>query len=168
MKPISVSCHHANVDWCSNISEVRIISIFEAFILAFEQQLTSVYQFTRAVWKVRGLALLLRVGTSWRCGDGLFFKVPLGKRCTSYNAPPTSRKRAADRWSLRNFLPRNSLFVVGKAQKSHGVRSWLYGGCSNGVPPISMSVSIATFQSRNADAPLSWLRNPKRVLLKRP
>jgi hypothetical protein len=26
--------------------------------------------------------------------------------------------------------------MVGKAQKSHGVRSGLYGGCSNGVPPI--------------------------------
>jgi hypothetical protein len=38
----------------------------------------------------------------------------LGKWCTSYNAPPTSRKRAADRWSLRSFLPRSSLFVVGK------------------------------------------------------
>jgi hypothetical protein len=31
---------------------------------------------TRAVCKVRGLILLLRVGTSWRCGDGLFFEVP--------------------------------------------------------------------------------------------
>jgi hypothetical protein len=29
----------------------------------------------RAVWKVRGLTLLIRVGTLWRCGDGLFFKV---------------------------------------------------------------------------------------------
>jgi hypothetical protein len=26
--------------------------------------------------------------------------------------------------------------MVGKAQKSHGTRSGLYGGCSNGVPPI--------------------------------
>jgi hypothetical protein len=26
--------------------------------------------------KFRGLSLLLRVGTLWRCGDGLFFKVP--------------------------------------------------------------------------------------------
>jgi hypothetical protein len=26
--------------------------------------------------------------------------------------------------------------VVGKAQKSHGARSGLSGGCSNGVPPI--------------------------------
>jgi hypothetical protein len=34
-------------------------------------------------------------------------------------------KRAADRWSLRSFLPRSSLFMVGKAQKSHGARSEL-------------------------------------------
>jgi hypothetical protein len=33
-------------------------------------------------------------------------------------------------------LPRSSFFMVGKAQKSHGVRSGLYGGCSNGVPPV--------------------------------
>jgi hypothetical protein len=26
--------------------------------------------------------------------------------------------------------------MVGKAQKSHAVRSGLYGGCSNGIPPI--------------------------------
>jgi hypothetical protein len=32
---------------------------------------------TRAASKVRGLTLLLWVGTSWRCGDRLFFKVPL-------------------------------------------------------------------------------------------
>jgi hypothetical protein len=30
----------------------------------------------KAVWKVLGLTLLLRVGTLWRCGDGLFFEVP--------------------------------------------------------------------------------------------
>jgi hypothetical protein len=30
----------------------------------------------RAVWKVRGLTLLPRVGTLWKCGDGLFFEVP--------------------------------------------------------------------------------------------
>jgi hypothetical protein len=58
----------------------------------------------------------------WR---SLFRSTSLGKRCTSYNAPPTSRERAADRWSFRNFLPQSSLFMVGKAQKSHGVRSEL-------------------------------------------
>jgi hypothetical protein len=34
------------------------------------------YIHTRAVWKVCGLTLLLRVGTLWRCGDGLFYEVP--------------------------------------------------------------------------------------------
>jgi hypothetical protein len=32
--------------------------------------------YTRAVCKLRGLTLFLRVGTLWRCGDGLFSKVP--------------------------------------------------------------------------------------------
>jgi hypothetical protein len=68
----------------------------------------------------------------WR---SLFRSTSLGKRCISYNDPPTCRKGAADRWSPRNFLPRSSLFRVGKAQKSHGARSGLYGGCSNGVLP---------------------------------
>jgi hypothetical protein len=73
------------------------------------------------------------VEVRWR---SLFRSTTFGKRWTSYNAPPTSRKCAADRWSLRNFLPCSSHFMVGKAQKSHGARSGLYGGCSNGVPPI--------------------------------
>jgi hypothetical protein len=74
----------------------------------------------------RELTLLLQVGTLWRCGDGLFFRnTSLGKRCTSYIASPTSRKRAADRWSLRIFLPRSSLFMAGKAQKLNGARSEL-------------------------------------------
>jgi len=52
--------------------------------------------------------------------------------------------------------------MVGKAQKSHGARSGLYGGCSNGVPPISVYSSIAAFESHNADAPLRLLRHPKK------
>jgi hypothetical protein len=36
----------------------------------------SPYVNTRAVCKVRGLTLLLQVGTLWRRGDGLFFEVP--------------------------------------------------------------------------------------------
>jgi hypothetical protein len=56
--------------------------------------------------------------------------------------------------------------MVGKAQKSHRARSRLHGGCSSGVPPISVSASIATFQSHNADAPLSLFRHPKKGSLK--
>jgi hypothetical protein len=33
----------------------------------------------------------------------LFLNTSLGKRFTSYNAPPTYRKRSADRWLIRNF-----------------------------------------------------------------
>jgi hypothetical protein len=62
------------------------------------------------------------VEVRWR---SLFRSMSLGERCTSYNAPPTSRKRAADRSSLRNFLTRSFLFMVGKAHKSHGARSEL-------------------------------------------
>jgi hypothetical protein len=66
----------------------------------------------------------------------LFRSTSLVKRCTSYNSPPTYWKCAADHWSLQNVLPQSSLFMVGKAQKSHGARFGLYGGCSNGIPLI--------------------------------
>jgi hypothetical protein len=78
-----------------------------------------------------------------------FRRTSLGKRCTSYNAPPTSRKCAADRWSLWDFLPQSSLFMVGKAYKSHGTRSGLYGGCSNGVPPIQFFQAEHRIQFRS-------------------
>jgi hypothetical protein len=58
----------------------------------------------------------------------LFRSSSFGKRCTSYNAPPTSRKRAAVHWLLRNFLPWSSLFMVRKAQKSQGAISELNSG----------------------------------------
>jgi hypothetical protein len=32
--------------------------------------------YTKAVFKVHGLTLLLRAETLWRCGDGIFFEVP--------------------------------------------------------------------------------------------
>jgi hypothetical protein len=51
--------------------------------------------------------------------------------------------------------------MVGKAQTSHGARSGLYGGCSNGVSPTSVIASIV-IQPRNADAPLRLLRHPKK------
>jgi hypothetical protein len=72
------------------------------------------------------------VGVRWR---SLLQSTSLGKRCTSYNAPPTSRKRTADRWSLRNLLPRSSLFMVGKAQKSHWIEFCVRLGKSGPVEP---------------------------------
>jgi hypothetical protein len=42
--------------------------------------------------------------------------------------------------------------MVGKAQKSHGARSRMYGGCSNGVPPIFVSELIHCHFSRMCSA----------------
>jgi hypothetical protein len=110
----------------------------------------------RAVCKVRGLTLLLGVGTSWRCGDGLFYlSTSLGKRYTSYNAPPTSRKRAADRWSLRNFMPRSSIFMVGKAQKSQGTRSEL--NSVFGLEKVDRWNTIRTSAMQSRSRPMRFL-----------
>jgi hypothetical protein len=54
------------------------------------------------------------VEVRWR---SLFRSASLGKRCTSYNAPPTSRKPAGDRLSLRNFLPQSSMYKGGTSKK---------------------------------------------------
>jgi hypothetical protein len=94
---------------------------------------------TRAVCKVRGLTLLLRVWTLWRCDDGLLFRsTSPGKRCTFCNAAPTSPKTCCRPLITSKFLvsARSFLFMIVKVHKSHGARSGLYGGCSNGVPPI--------------------------------
>jgi hypothetical protein len=84
------------------------------FVCTYEDRLQS--SWTRLITPSRNF-----VEVRWRC---LFRSTSLGKRCSSYNAPPSSRKRAVDRWSLRN-LSRSSRFMVGKAQKSHGGEIWI-------------------------------------------
>jgi hypothetical protein len=102
------------------------------------------------------------------CGGAMtvsFRSISLEKWCTSYNAPPTYRKRAADRWSLRNFLPRSPLFIVGKAQTLHEARSGLYGECSNGVPPIHFFQAEHRIQLRSRPMRfLGFSNHEKRVL----
>jgi hypothetical protein len=44
--------------------------------------------------------------------------------------------------------------MVGKAQKSHGARSGLYGGCSKGVPPIHFFQAEHKIQFRSR--PVRW------------
>jgi hypothetical protein len=138
--------------------------------------------YTWAIWKVRGLTLLLRVGTLWRCFDGLFFEVRMSgavppfpntaswrgaelkhrDNFTFYLLPPlasntllttlhpllenvlqTVCRKLHEDSGTGGFLPRSSLFMVGNAHKSRRARSELYGGCSNMVPPISVSASVA-------------------------
>jgi len=76
-----------------------------------------------------------------------FSNYPPCKRCASNNAPPTSRKLAADSSLLRNFLSGISLFMVGNAQKSHGAISVLYDGCPNEVPPFQFFNPNTEFSS---------------------
>jgi hypothetical protein len=45
-------------------------------IIEVNTQRSWFWYITRAVCKVRKLTLLLRVGTLWRCGDGLLYEVP--------------------------------------------------------------------------------------------
>jgi hypothetical protein len=121
---------------------------------------------TKAVWEVRGLSILLPVGTLWRCSDGLFFEVPsLASDALLRTFHPllenvlqTVCRKLQEDSGTGGFDP----FMVAKAQKSHGARSGLYGGCSNGIPPISVSASIATLVVRGLA--LSWrlLRHPKK------
>jgi hypothetical protein len=109
------------------------------------------------------------------CGGAvtsLYRSISLGKRCTSYNAPPTSRKRAADRWSLRNFLPRSSLLMVGKAQKSHGAcMNWIL--CSawekeDRWNPLRTSAVrqdiVSSFSSRDRT---SWIARYRQLLCRK-
>jgi hypothetical protein len=108
------------------------------------------------------------VEVRWR---SFFRNTFLGKRCISYNAPPTSRKRAAERWSLWNFLLRSSLFMVGKAQKSHGARSELNSlfGLkkvdrwnpirTSPIQPRSRSMRLLGFSNHEKGAPRQEISN---------
>jgi hypothetical protein len=96
-----------------------------------QKQLIDLWIITRVVCKVRGLTLLLRVGTSWRCGDSLFFEVPpLASDALLTTLHPLLEnvlqivcRRLQEDCGTGSFLPRSFLFMVGKAQKSYGARS---------------------------------------------
>jgi hypothetical protein len=88
----------------------------------------------------------------WR---SLFRCTSFGKRCTSYNAPPNSRKRAADRSSLWNFVPRSSLFMVGKTQQSHG--GWSELNCILGLEKVDRWNPIRTSAILSRSRPMRFL-----------
>jgi hypothetical protein len=86
--------------------------------------------------EVRGLTLLLRVGTLWRCGDGLFFEVPPLASDTLLTTLYPLLENVLQTVDHLEICLEAPFSWFRKAQKSHGARSGLYGECSNGVPPI--------------------------------
>jgi hypothetical protein len=101
-----------------------------------------------AVRKVRGLALLFRVGNLWRCGDGLFFEIPP----SASDALLITLHPLLD--NVLQTVDHYEIFCLG-APFSHGARSGLYGGCSDGVPPIHF------FQAENG---IQFRSRPMRFL----
>jgi hypothetical protein len=55
-----------------NLRDCRIWSTSNSYSMGCGARIA----YTRAAWKFRGLTLFLRLGTLWKCGDGLFFEVP--------------------------------------------------------------------------------------------
>jgi hypothetical protein len=62
-------------EWIIEYFKISLSVVFNKLVLqlSFVRSLSFI---TRAVCEVRGLNLLFRVGTLWRCGDGLFFEAP--------------------------------------------------------------------------------------------
>jgi hypothetical protein len=117
---------------------------------------------TRAVCKVRGLTLLLE---SELCEGAVtvsfFFEVPpLVSDALLENPLQTVCRKLQEDSGTGGFDLGAPFSWLGKPRNRMGARSGLYGGCSDGAPPISVSASIATFQLGNADAPLKLLYHP--------
>jgi hypothetical protein len=92
---------------------------------------------TRAVCKVHGLTLLLRVGILWRCGDGRFFEVPAlasDALLTTLHPLLENVLKAVDHFEISCLGAPFSWLE--KPRNRMGARSGLHGGCSYMVPPI--------------------------------
>jgi hypothetical protein len=80
---------------------------------------------------------LLRVGTLWRCGDGLFFEVPpftSDAILTSLHPLLENVLQTVNHFEISCLgTPFSWLEKTGNRMET---RSGLYDGCSDGVPPI--------------------------------
>jgi hypothetical protein len=108
------------------------------YVEFFSTALVTGYTHThaRAVCKVRGLTLLSLFGTFWRCGDGLFLEYLPWQTMHFLQRSTRFSKTCCRPFITSKFLASELPFHSWKIPESHGARSWLYGGYSNGVPPI--------------------------------
>jgi hypothetical protein len=75
---VSSSCVNFQTNLATSLWNNYRVFIYGIYVFLFlpnESGLTFIV-YTRAVCKVRGFTLLLRVGNLWRCSDGLFFAIP--------------------------------------------------------------------------------------------
>jgi hypothetical protein len=116
-------------------------------------------KYTRGVWKVRGLTLF-RVGTLWRRGDDLFFEaLPLATDALLTTLHPLLENvlQTVDNFEISCLG--TPFFMFEKAHKSHGTKSGLYGGCSNGVLPIHFFQVEHRIQFRSRPVPFLGFSN---------
>jgi hypothetical protein len=113
---------------------------------------------TRDVCKVHVLTLVLRVGTLWRCSDGLFFKVP---PLASYVILTT----------LHSLLKNVLQIVCRNLQEDNGTGGFYFKAPFSWLekpknrmgrdPDCMVDVVMGFHRSRGAHAPLRLLRRPK-------
>jgi hypothetical protein len=103
-----------------------------------------------AVWKVRGLTLLLWVGTLWRCGDGLFFEAPpLASNALLAMVHPLLENVLQTIKHFKISCLRAPFSWLEKPRNCIGARSGLNGGCSNAVPLIHFIQAEQRIQFRS-------------------
>jgi hypothetical protein len=106
----------------------------------------------------------------WRCGDGLFFEVPPlasdALLTTLYplieNVLQTAYHKLQEGSGAGGFDLGASFSWLEKHRNHMGRDLDCTEDVLMGVPQNSVSASIATFQTRNADAPLRFLSHPKK------
>jgi hypothetical protein len=94
------------------------------------------YLYTRAVCKVLGLTLLVRVGTLWRWDDGLSFEVPPWQAMHFLQLSTHFSKTCCRPLITSKFLASELHFHCWKSPEIAWGEIWTIWWCSNGVTPI--------------------------------
>jgi hypothetical protein len=86
----------------------------------------------------------------WRRGDGLFFELPplaSDELLTTLHPLPETVLQSVDHFEI-SYIEAPFSWLE-KPRESHGARSELYGGCSDGIPPIHFFQTEQRIQLRS-------------------
>jgi hypothetical protein len=101
----------------------------------------------RTVCKVHELILLFRLRTLWRCGDGLFSNYLPWQAMHFLQRSTHFSKTCCRPLITSKFLASELPFHGWKSPEIAWGETGLYGGCSDGVPPIHFSKPNTEFNS---------------------